>query len=69
MHDLVATCHAEVQCVLPAPVPQLLSFVQLCFCVRTGSGVQCLCLAKQSFLAVVQEAMAARNSGFSDKSS
>ena len=67
MHGLVATCNAKSPCVLPVPIPQLLSFAQPRFCVRTRSGVESLCLAKQSCLAVVQEAMAATNSGPSDK--
>ena len=37
MHGLkiVATCHTKSPCVLPVPAPQLLSFVQLRFCLRT----------------------------------
>ena len=69
MHGLVPTCHAKSPCVLPVLVPQLLRFVQLRFCVRTLSGVERLCLAKQWGLAVVQEAMAATKSSPSDKSS
>ena len=40
MHGLVATCHAKSPRVLPVPVPQLLSVVQLRFCVHTGSVVE-----------------------------
>ena len=44
MHGLVGTyiCDAKSQCALPVPVPQLLSVVQLRFCVRTQSGVESL---------------------------
>ena len=32
MHGLVATCHAKSPCVLPVPVPQLLSGVAVILC-------------------------------------